>query len=66
MLTLTDLEQILENVVMVSGESLLSRRHMPVPPNMTAVVRKPQQPALLCEMLREEYPADHPIQLIMF
>lgn len=64
MLTLTDLEQIPENVVMVSGESLLSWRHMPVPPNMTAVVRKPQQPALLYEMLREEYPADHPIQLI--
>lgn len=60
----TDLEQIPENVVMVSGESLLSRRHMSVPPNMTALVRNPQQPELLYEMLREEYPSDHPIQLV--
>ena len=64
MLSLSDLERIPENVVMISGESLLTRRHMPVPPNMTAVIRDPRQPGHLYEMMKEEYPLDHPIQLI--
>lgn len=58
------LDQIPENVTVISGQSLLSRRHMPVPPSLTAAIRKPQDPVLLYEILREEYPEEHPLQLL--
>ena len=57
-------DQIPENTVVVSGASLLPLRHMPVQPNLKIVVRKPQNPGLLFEILREEYPLDHPLEMI--
>lgn len=57
------LEQIPENVIVLSGESLLTKRHLPVPPGVTAAIRNPEQPSLLYEMLREEFPENHPIEL---
>ena len=53
-----------ENTVIVSGDSLLSLRHMPVPPNLDVVIRNPQNENLVYEILREEYPDVHQIQLI--
>ncbi len=55
--------QIPENTVVISGESLLNKRHMPTPPDLRTVIRGPRQPRLLFEILREEYPADHPLEL---
>ena len=63
MFELNDLDLIPENTVALPGQSLTERRHMPVPPNLTVVVRKPCAPEHLYEMLREEYPPDHPLQL---
>ena len=57
------LDELPENTVVLSGESLLSRRHSPVPPTITTVIRAPQNPLHLYELLREEYPADHPIRI---
>ena len=63
MLDLSLLENIPEETVVLSGGSLLAKRHMPTPPNLMTVIRAPQQPGLLFEILREEYPADHPLTL---
>ena len=63
MTDLKQLDQLPENTVVLSGESLLSSRHSPVPPNFTTVIRTPQNPLHLYELLREEYPSDHPIQI---
>ena len=58
------LDNIPENTVVVAGASLLSLRHMPTPVDLTTVVRKPQQPGHLYIILAEEYPPDHPLQLL--
>ena len=63
MFDLNNLDLIPENTVALPGQSLTERRHMPVPPNLAVVVRKPCAPEHLYEMLREEYPPDHPLQL---
>ena len=55
----TQLNSMPENVIVISGGSLLTRRHMPTPPNLTAAIRSPQQPGHLYEILREEYKPDH-------
>ena len=58
-----ELKQIPENVLMLTGESLLAKRHLPVSPGVTAVIRNPEQSELLYEILREEYPENHPLEL---
>lgn len=58
------LDNIPENTVVVAGATLLSLRHMPTPPHMTAVIRGPQDPMLLHEILSEELHPDHPLQLL--
>lgn len=58
------LDQFPENTVVISGESLLSRRHMPVPTDLDVAIRGPQDARLLYDILREEYPDTHPIQLV--
>ena len=58
------LDKIPENTVVVSGLSLLPLRHMPTPVDMTTAVRGPQQPGHLYEILAEEFPPDHPLQLL--
>lgn len=60
---LSRLDQIPENLTVLSGESLLKRRHMPVPPDMTAVIRDPRQADHIRAVLREEYPEDHPLKV---
>ena len=57
------LEKIPEKLVVISGADLLSCRHMTTPPDLTTVIRGPQNAPLLFEILREEYPADHPLRL---
>lgn len=64
MFNIDQLNQIPENTIVISGEQLQTRRHLSVPPNMTAVIRKPQDPGHLYEILREEYPAGHHLQLV--
>ena len=54
-------DQIPENVILISGQSLIKKRHMPTPPNVQTVIRDPEQPGLIYEILREEFPADHPV-----
>ena len=58
-----ELKQIPENVLVLTGKSLLDKRHLPVPPGVTAVIRNPEQSELLYEILREEYPENHPLEL---
>ena len=58
-----NLEQIPEETILLSGENLLKRRHLSVPPDFQVVIRNPQQPRHLYEMLREEYPLNHSLQL---
>ncbi|MBR6090346.1 MAG: hypothetical protein IKP86_10460, partial [Anaerolineaceae bacterium] len=53
-----------ENTVVLSGPSLSGRRHMPAPPDLTIVVRSPEQAGHLYEILREEYPENHPLRLM--
>ena len=57
------LEKFPEKLVIISGADLLARRHMTTPPDLTTVIRSPQNAPLLFEILREEYPADHPLRL---
>lgn len=64
MIDFSQLENMPENLVMVSGESLLSRRHMPTPPGLTTLIRNPRQPRHLYEILLEEYPSSHLLQVI--
>lgn len=61
---LSMLDNIPENVVVVSGASLLPLRHIPTPPNMTTVIREPQDPGHLYEILREELQPEHTLQLL--
>lgn len=63
MLTFSQLDALPENVVVVSGGSLLSMRHLPVPPNLITVIRDPRQPGLLYEILKEELSPDHTLFL---
>ena len=58
-----EFEKIPENTVLLSGGSLLSKRHLPVSPDLTVLIRDPQDPGLLYEILREEYPESHPLSL---
>ena len=57
-------DQIPENVILISGQSLIKKRHMPTPPNVQTVIRDPEQPGLIYEILREEFPADHPVEIL--
>ena len=57
------LDRIPEDVVVISGGSLLSRRHISTPPNMTTVIRDPQDPGLLYEILSEELQPEHTLLL---
>ena len=59
-----ELDTVPENIIMLSGEALLSQRHMPTPPNLITYVREPKHPGRLYEILKEEYPDDHPLTLI--
>ena len=61
---ISDLDRIPENVTVLSGASLSPLRHLPVPPSLEIAIREPRQPRCLYEMLREEYPADHPLRLL--
>ena len=58
-------DSIPENTVLLNGDSLVSRHHLPVPPNLTIIIRNPQQPGKLFEILREEYPLNHTLQLCL-
>ncbi len=64
MKTSADLDLIPENVIVLSGSTLAEQRHMPTPPHLRTVIRKPQHPRHLFEVLREEYPADHMLLLL--
>ena len=57
--TLSMLDNMPENVIVISGRSLLSRRHISTPPDMTTVIRYPQDPVLLHEILSEELQPEH-------
>ncbi len=57
-------ELIPENTVVLSGGVLTEKHHLPVPPHLLILVRDPQDPRHLYELLREEYPAGHPLRLI--
>lgn len=61
---MSELDRIPENTVVLSGASLKERRHMPTPPHLETLIRGPQDPRHLYEILREEYPADHPLRLM--
>ncbi len=63
MFDLSELDRMPENVVVLAGSGLLTKRHLSAPPDMTVVIRNPEQPSLLFEILREEYPENHPLQL---
>lgn len=60
---LTDLDRIPENTVVLSGDSLTTMRHMPVPPHLRILIRSPRDPRHLYDVLREEYPSAHPLRL---
>ncbi len=62
--SMRELERIPENTVVLSGTSLSERRHMPTPPHLETLIRVPRDPRHLFEILREEYPADHPLRLL--
>lgn len=64
MLLSSDLDLMSENFVIISGEKLLFQRHISAPPNFTIAIRNPQKPDLVYEILREEIPAEHKLQLI--
>lgn len=61
--TLSMLDNMPENVIVISGGSLLSRRHISTPPDMTTVIRDPQDPILLHEILSEEMQPEHRLLL---
>ena len=60
---LSTLDNIPENVIVISGRSLLSRRHISTPPDMSTVIRDPQDPVLLHEILSEELQPEHRLLL---
>ena len=64
-MTNEELNKIPEKTVVLKGESLQTLRHMPVPPNLTAAIRGPKDPFHLYEILKEEYPPDHPLKLVL-
>jgi tetrapyrrole methylase family protein/MazG family protein len=53
-----------ENVVVVEGKKLLSLRHMLTPPHLETIIRNPKDPERIWSILSEEYPQDHPMELI--
>ena len=58
-----EFDKMPENTVLLPGESLLTGRHLPLSPDLTILIRNPQDPGLLYEILREEYPDSHPLSL---
>ncbi len=62
--TSAELDRIPENVIVIPGSSLSDRRHMPTPPSIRTVIRAPRDPRHIYEVLKEEYPPDHPLTLI--
>lgn len=64
MRTLSELDRIPENTVVLSGASLTERRHLQTPPHLETLIRGPRDPRHLFELLREEYPAGHPLRLL--
>ncbi|MBQ6508997.1 MAG: nucleoside triphosphate pyrophosphohydrolase [Flexilinea sp.] len=61
---ISEADRIPENTIVLSGESLTEHRHMPTPPSLETLIRGPRDPKHLFEILREEYPADHPLRLL--
>lgn len=64
MQTVSGSDRIPENTVVLTGASLEGRRHMPTPPHLETLIRGPRDPRHLYEILREEYPAGHPLRLL--
>ncbi len=64
MRTSAELDLIPENTLVIPGSSLDERRHLPAPPNITVVIRKPRRARHIFEILREEYPSGHPLILV--
>ena len=58
-----EFDKMPENTVLLPGESLLTGRHLPLSPDLTILIRNPQDPGLLYEIFREEYPDSHPLSL---
>lgn len=56
--------EIPEDVVVVEGKKLLSLRHMLTPPHLETIIRNPKDPERIWNILSEEYPQDHLIELV--
>ena len=54
-----------DNLIILEGKTLLSLRHLLVPPHLEVIIRNPRNAAHLQDILSEEYPADHPLEIYM-
>jgi len=54
-----------DNLIIVEGKNLLSSRHLLVPPHLEVIIRNPRNAAHLQDILSEEYPVDHPLEIFM-
>lgn len=59
MIDLQSLLSLPDNCAVFDAQQILSLHHMPVPPNMTIVLRSPKSFEKLSEILSQEYPLDH-------
>lgn len=53
-----------ENLVIIEGARLLSLRHLLTPPHLDTVIRNPENQERIWYILSEEYPQDHPLEVI--
>ncbi len=51
-------------IVVLDWESLSSAYHLPVPPTLTIWIRAPKDAARLAEILKTQYPGDHPLRFL--
>lgn len=63
---MTEIDQLLlfpDNCVILEAEKLLTLHHLPVPPTLTVVIRNPKSFEALLEILKQDYPPDHNLEL---
>ncbi len=60
----TELLKFPESLVILSGDSLVGKHHLPAPPSLGIIIRDPLNLKHLRSLLLATYPSDHPLSLI--
>ena len=51
-------------IVVLDWKTIADAYHLPVPPTLTVWIRAPKDAARLAEILKAQYPIDHPVKFL--